>query len=693
MAGLVKKKRLEDDSAQDCNDWDDHQSYMRVKKRKLDDQFHGMGYEKRSSIFEGVTIYVNGWTQPNADELKHMIFSHGGSYVFNLYGNMKVTHTIATNLPNSKIKNLGDSVVCTPNWIVDSIAAGYKLPVETYQLYSNRGKGQKRLNTFKTSPTAQYFDSVMKAAPKELLASCESATTSDVVANKEMDIGNPSSKQADGCKPSMDKSIAHNDICSSKTSNQIKLSKSNKVSEFFAHSRLHYLSTWSTELKQYTAKMVTKIHPKYSKLPSNVSLRAQQSRAIVHIDLDCFFVSVSIRNKPHLKSKPVAVTHAKNNEELLLSTAEESSKSNPSRKVHGSTSDIASCSYEARKHGVYNGMSVGAAVKLCPELILLPYDFSGYRQVSQVFYETLLLYSSIVEAVSCDEAYIDLSDFADSFDGVEKLVKEIRIEIETKTGCTVSAGISHNMLLARISTRSAKPNGQFYLPLERVQDFLAAHKVRDLPGVGYSMAAKLREINIETCADLKKMSLTTLRHEFGEKTGMMLYNFCRGVDMRELKQSSERKSVSVDMNFGIRFTEISEAKSLIESLAEELERRAEDAGVVGGTITLKMKTRRQDAPRETWKHLGHGACDNVTRSITLLEPTRTAANVSRMAIILLNQVKPTACDIRGMGLQLTKLVSTIESQDSTHSYGTDIRKIFQTNTRSVSCLCTHCSCT
>ena len=706
-----QKREIADD-----DNWDDLRSYMRVKKRKLDEQFRGMGNRKESSIFEGVTIYVNGWTQPNADELKRMIHEHGGMYKFNLYSNTKVTHTIATNLPNSKVKNLGDSIVCTPNWIVDSIAAGYCLPVESYRLYSNWSRGQKVLNIFGTrppqkfiarevdisnhphsstcivSPTDHYFDLGAAVAPKVPVTSSRNVltTTCSLLEQGSLkEVKHDSSSITTSTQPtkSLQPSEASPKVFPSKASED-------KVSEFFKHSRLHYLSTWSTELKQFTTRMRTKIHPRYPKLPTNISLRVQQCRAVVHIDLDCFFVSVSIQSQPQLKGKPVAVTHAKTSTHVRTSktalgnedvqsfscpTDPSSRNSIHSRPSLESTSDIASCSYEARKVGVHNGMSVGAAMKLCPHLILLPYDFNGYRKVSQIFYETLLLYSSVVEAVSCDEAYVEFTDFTTSFDQVEKLVKDLRAEIEHKTGCTVSAGISHNMLLARLSTRVAKPNGQFFLPKTKIDDFLAAQKVRDLPGVGYSMAMKLKEMSIESCEDLKKLPLAVLQSNFGEKTGKMLYNYCRGNDTRDLKLHSERKSVSVDINFGIRFTDISEAESLIRSLAEELERRVKDAGVSGGTVTLKMKTRRQDAPQETWKYLGHGPCDNVTRSVTLLEPTRHASEISRLAVNLMNQVKPSACDIRGMGLQLSKLV---DDTSSSHNHGADIRKIFQSTTAS-----------
>ena len=681
------KRELE---GQDDFNWDDHRGYMTVKRRKLADQFHGMAGKKESTIFQGITVHVNGWTEPSNDELKRMIHAHGGNYVFNLYGNTKVTHTIASNLPNVKIKALGDSVVCTPAWIVDSIAAGHQLPTDGYLLYNNLGN-QKKLNFSKT--TIVPADQIKKGEQSlESLSSSVFSTNSGEPNRESLALNQHSPKSvnsADCDATSSSKTVEHS---SSVASRRVKACKPSKgagfVNEFFTHSRLHYLSTWSTELKQFTAKMVDHIHPKYPRLDPSQSLRSQNQRAVVHIDLDCFFVSVSIRDKPHLKGKPVAVTHAKAHPSPVLATdhgttaqSSGSSGHSPVKHLQDSTSDIASCSYEARKAGVSNGMSVGKAVKLCPNLELLPYDFDGYRQVSQTFYKTLLLYSSTVEAVSCDEAYLELTDYAQDFKGVEALIGELRKEVEMKTGCTVSAGISHNMLLARLSTRTAKPNGQFYLIADQTEDYLASLSVRDLPGVGYSTTNKLKTMNIESCGELKALPLAKLQKDFGLKNGTMLYEYSRGIDSRELKVTSERKSVSVDINYGIRFTDISEAQSLIKDLADELAKRAKEAEVAGGNVTLKLKIRKPDVPRETWKYLGHGVCDNVSRSTLLLQPTQEAKEISQFSLKLLKQVKVVASDIRGMGLQLSKLVTTptesARRAGGPSSEGADLRKLFQ----------------
>ena len=647
-SGAAKRERSE---SQDDLNWDDIKGYMHVKKRKLAEQFHGMAGEKQSTIFQGVTIHVNGWTEPSNDELKRMIHAHGGNYVFNLYGNTKVTHTIATNLPNFKIKNLGDSIVCTPAWIVDSISAGHQLPTDEYLLYSTHSS-QKKL-TFSKSLKEERI--VKKEQPIS-----NGHISSDVELHVQQGNGNTSDRSDNReteAAVQTDSSVKATEQTATGQRNTKAYNPSKGaefVNEFFTHSRLHYLSTWSTELRQFTARMVNQVRPKYPKLDPSQSLQGQQQRAIVHIDLDCFFVSVSIRDRPHLKGKPVAVTHAKNHDNGTT----QPSLLSPTKLLQDSTSDIASCSYEARKAGVHNGMSVGKAVKLCPDLKLLPYDFDGYRRVSQLFYETLLQYSSTVEAVSCDEAYLELTDYAKDFNRVDTVIGELRREVESKTGCTVSTGISHNMLLARLATRKAKPNGQFYLALDQIENFLATLSVGDLPGVGYSTTKRLKAMGVETCGELRALTLAKLQKEFGLKNGTMLYEHSRGIDSRNLKITSERKSVSVDINYGIRFTDISEAESLIKNLAEELEKRAKEAEVVGGNVTLKMKVRKSDVPHETWKHLGHGACNNVSRSTLLLQPTQEAKEIGQFAVKLLRQVRVVASDIRGMGLQLSKLVST-----------------------------------
>lgn len=590
-------------SMEDEANWEGYHEYMSLKRKKLRDQVDSLGKHK-SELFDGVTIYVNGYTHPNADELKEKIHFHGGLYEYALTSS--VTHVIASNLPTAKIRKLS-SVVCRPEWIVDSIKNGRQLPVDNYLLYKS-SNAQGIIN----------FGKQVQIGEPEVQFPTEEDTHVKPIESKEI------------------------------------------VKEFYAHSRLHYLSTWSRELKEFTSKVLPTAKQCIPHLDKIKSLRSCNTRAIVHVDVDCFFVSVSLVEKPHLKGKPVAVTHAKNNSALSSSKQQE----------HYSMSDIASCSYKAREFGVKNGMSVGAALTKCPDLVLIPYDFNKYRSVSQTLYEVLISHSHLVEAVSCDEAFIELTDYAQDENDVMEIVGSLRKEIFEKTGCDVSAGVSHNKLLARIATHKAKPNGQYYLLEDKVQGYLENKLVSSLPGVGRALGAKIREHGIETCGQLQAVSLQTLKERHGGKTGEMLYYYSRGIDFRELKLCCEKKSLSVDMNFGIRLKNSSDAEELLQQLAEEMERRLKESKSKGKSLCLKLKIRKPTASSDTMKYLGHGPCDNISRSFSSLSPLQDQANIGKIASSLLKQTKVVVSDIRGVGLQMTKLTV---SDDSVSKGKMDIR--------------------
>lgn len=211
-------------------------------------------------------------------------------------------------------------------------------------------------------------------------------------------------------------------------------------------------------------------------------------KIIMHIDMDCFFVSVGLRKRPDLKGKPVAVTHAKNN---------------TSSETKESYAEIASCSYEARKCGIKNGMFLGEALELCPHIQTIPYDFEDYKEVSMSLYRIIASYTLDIEAVSCDEMYVDVSQILqESGCDVEEWATHIRNEIIRETKCPCSTGFGTNRLQARLATKRAKPNGQFYLKEEDVEEFMAEMNVADLPGVGYVTVQKLNKLGLKTCLDV-----------------------------------------------------------------------------------------------------------------------------------------------------------------------------------------------
>ena len=619
---LTESPQLSADGSSD--DWNNLKDYMKIKSQKLLNQFHTSG-NKLSNLFKGVSIYVNGFTEPSADELKALIHDHGGMYCYH-YSPSKVTHIITYNLPDTKVKNLSPSVVvCTPSWIVDSIAAERLLPVTGYRLY-HRTSEQGSIN----------FSVVSKGkGPATGTAVKKAKLLNDVsVSDSTGKTGTPSNA-------------------------------ANLISEFYTHSRLHHLSQWSTELKEFTARMRNQIKPKLVKLSTQQTSRKDSSKVFVHIDMDCFFVSAGLIDRPQLVGKPVAVSHFKG---ITSATGKETDKRLPTE----SMSDIASCNYKARDKGVRNGMSVGKGLQQCPDLVIIPYEFEKYQNVSHTFYETLLSFLPEIEAVSCDEAYLELTDYVACASEACEIVEELRKEIYDKTKCHASAGIAQNMLLARLCTRVAKPCGQFcLLGLEDTAEFLNNQSVSNLPGVGYSTASKLNDLGITNCQQLKEVPICELHAEFGKKLGTTFYDFARGIDNRSLTMEVERKSLSADVNFGIRFQSFSDADEFIVNLAKEVEKRATDSGVVGKQVTLKLKVRKADAPTETKKYLGHGICYNLSRSAHLPTATCKATALEASCIQILRQLNVPVTDIRGIGIQLTKLSTNEEKVE----YG-DLRKAF-----------------
>ncbi|XP_024069320.1 DNA repair protein REV1 isoform X1 [Terrapene carolina triunguis] len=485
------------------------------------------------------------------------------------------------------------------------------------------------------------------------------------------------------------------------------------ISDFYSRSRLHHISTWKCELTEFVNTLQRKnngVFPGREKLKKlkasrsalmiadtgNVSVlsSSKHQRCIMHMDMDCFFVSVGIRNRPDLKGKPVAVTsnrgagraplrpganpqlewqyyqnkilNGKAAENRIPDKLDSSIGENPdSAEMNGadldisglSMAEIASCSYEAREVGVKNGMFFGQAKQLCPSLQAVPYDFHAYKEVTQTVYETLASYTHNIEAVSCDEALVDITEIlAETRLTPDEFASAIRTEIKDQTKCAASVGMGSNILLARMATRKAKPDGQYHLKPEEVDDFIRGQLVSNLPGVGRSMESKLASFGIKTCGDLQYLTMSKLQKEFGPKTGQMLYRFCRGLDDRPVRTEKERKSVSAEINYGIRFTQPKEAEAFLLSLSEEIQHRLEAAGMKGKRLTLKIMVRKAGAPVEPAKYGGHGICDNIARTVTLDHATDSAKVIGKETLNMFHTMKLNISDMRGVGIQVHQLV-------------------------------------
>lgn len=419
------------------------------------------------------------------------------------------------------------------------------------------------------------------------------------------------------------------------------------IDSFYQNSRLHLLSTWKAALKL----LVSEARSMAGHVP-RVLPAASAEHVIIHVDFDAFFVSAGLASRPHLVGKPVVVCHS-------------------SRGGRDSTSEIASASYEARAKGVKNGMSLGRARQLCgDELETIPYDFEMYKSHSTAFYAVLSAYADELEAVSIDEALLDITGAATACsmnpdeagadpDPAKEVAARVRADIKAKTGCNVSIGIAHNILLARLATKAAKPpagSGIFHLLPPDIPEFLAELDVNNFPSFGHSAKTKLQEaFGTTKVAPLLAQSRESLRRVLGPKTGETLHSFLRGKDERRLEPDKARKSVSAEINYAIRFTDQAEADAYMANLASEVGTRLQSIGAKGRHVTLKIMVRDKDAPVEPPKFLGHGRCETFNKSTPLPRHTNDGGVIGSECVKLLHGMRLDPVELRGIGIQVTKL--------------------------------------
>jgi DNA repair protein REV1 len=429
------------------------------------------------------------------------------------------------------------------------------------------------------------------------------------------------------------------------------------LDQYYRESRLHHLSTWKADLKSEMQALAD---------ANSASQNARQKRPpgarryILHVDFDCFFAAVSLKKHPQFKEKPAVVAHGT-----------------------GSGSEIACCNYVARKFGIKNGMWMKKAQELCPELKILPYDFSAYEEASRAFYENIIATGGLVQSVSIDEALVDISSLvltATSSDGINpaegaadreqleasSLARQLRNDIKSATGCDVSVGIGGNILLAKLALRKAKPAGQYLVVPEEVFDFIGELEVRDLPGVAYSIGGKLEEIGVKFIKDVRAVTKERLINTLGPKTGEKIWEYARGIDRKEVGDVEVRKSVSAEISWGVRFENQEQVDEFIENLCGELNRRLLKEKVKGKQLTLKVMKRAADAPLDPPKHLGHGKCDTFNKSVVLGVPTNAKDILTKETLSLLKTFRISPGELRGIGVQMTKLDSlkSVSGNDS-----------------------------
>ncbi|KAF9389895.1 deoxycytidyl transferase [Podila verticillata] len=840
--------------AQESNDdpfqaigYGDFGTYIKNKRAKLQLQFDetaALADPDTPQIFEGLVIYVNGYTYPPIQELRKMIVQRGGEWC-QFLSKSSITHIIATNLTQAKMKEFRNYKVAKPEWITESIKANrllawhkfsaLRIPASTqtfgFTSSGNQSKGSFVQQRPQATPVVSQSTTVLtrpsdNILPLPFVSPDLIPTPSEAhVAGKKPDdtewneYGFGDSIELEGLNLSQEFDQATSDQWRSDelndpldddelfkdldlydfeqdfsqgspvarteetpatitqapspfrpqhlpprtigdTNNPWKPSRPNPfkdnlrasptssippeeptqshmpddipspatvendtrhptlielsvpwnrlnssvqpgfVEKFYQSSRLHYLSTWKAKLRDLTA------HIQKNHVP--VPMKSK-NRVIMHIDFDCFFASVATRGKPELLNKPIGVAHGSG----------------------GSTSnsEIASCNYLARDFGVKNGMHLQRARSLCPDLVVVPYEFQQYEDISIEFYKILLTYSDELQAVSVDEALVDVtskcqsiweeqenarfsfasSSASSSVSNSQRMdpgefAQRIRDEVFEATGCHASVGVGPNVLLAKLSTKRAKPHGQYIWPsapgsertlkeLQGDQGFPSDQQsltpedeqesrvsleaqdteppeqagkakrtpkglsVKDLPGVGYKTAQELEErFQVTTLHGLQRIPRESLQSVCGMKTGGMLYNSCRGIDETTLASDRDkaRQSVSAEISWGVRFENQQQLESFIRDLAVEVSKRLKEIDRMAKSLVVKIMKRKAHFSGQ-WKHMGHGPCDQFARTGNLPRYTDDPELIAREALNLINYFRFDVLDLRGIGIQMMKL--------------------------------------
>jgi len=335
-------------------------------------------------------------------------------------------------------------------------------------------------------------------------------------------------------------------------------------------------------------------------------------RKIIHVDMDAFYASVEQRDNPELKGKPVAVGGSKD------------------RGV------VAAASYEARQYGVYSAMPSITAYKKCPHIIFVRPRFEVYKEVSHQIREVFAEYTDLIEPLSLDEAYLDVTENKMNMEFAMDIAKEIKAKIKERTQLTASAGISYNKFLAKIASDYNKPDGFYVITPKMAEKFVEQLKIEKFFGVGKVTAQKMHKRGIFTGLDLKSKRLDELNRWFG-KSGKYYFNVARGIDNRAVNPNRIRKSLGAERTYGIDITSRTALIDNLNNIADVLIKRMEKSDATGKSLTLKVK---------------YANFKQITRSKTLNEPI-AINQIVELSYGLAELIPDVEQGIRLLGLQIS----------------------------------------
>lgn len=343
-------------------------------------------------------------------------------------------------------------------------------------------------------------------------------------------------------------------------------------------------------------------------------------RKIIHVDMDAYYASIEQRDNPEYRGKPIVVGGS----------------------PVGRGGVVATASYEARRFGIRSAMPSKRALELCPEVIFIYPRFNVYKEVSNHIHDIFRRYTDLIEPLSLDEAYLDVTRDKQNIGSAIEVATRIRAAIKSELQLTASAGVSVNKFVAKIASDINKPDGLTFIGPSRIERFIEELPVEKFFGVGKVTATKMKRMGLFNGADLKRLSQEDLTHHFG-KTGKFFYEIVRGIDNREVQPDRATKSMSAEDTFPKDLTLIDEMENEIDKIARVVQERLRRRGLQGKTVTLKIK---------------YHDFRQVTRSKSLEHPLDDAETIASIAKALLNSTQPEGKKIRLLGIGLANFGNT-----------------------------------
>ena len=365
--------------------------------------------------------------------------------------------------------------------------------------------------------------------------------------------------------------------------------------------------------------------------------QTQSQRKIIHCDCDCFYASIEMRDNQALVGRPIAVGGS------------------PDRR-----GVVATCNYEAREFGIHSAMASATARRLCPDLIIIRPDMEKYRRASEQIHTVFQRYTELIEPLSLDEAFLDVSDCPEFGGSATRIATAIRKEVHELVGITISAGIAPNKFLAKIASDWNKPNGQFVVLPEQVSEFVAELPVKKLHGVGKVTAKKMQRLRLFTCGDLRQLSEDQLHAHFGS-FGERLHQLSRGIDKRPVSTDRIRKSVSVENTFDADLPDLASCKAALVELLPKLAKRlakVEDYVIKKQFVKLKFN----DFVITTVEMLSPET--DVENFLTLCEQGFSRGDRPVRLLGVGVRVEPLETELDHSGAQLPLALSSSEEQES-----------------------------